>query len=73
MDIHAKKIALTKLLLNTDNASVIQSIKDIFKKVEPSDFWDELSNEEQKEIKQGIKDIEEGKVIDYDTFMVKHR
>ncbi len=73
MDIHAEKIALTKLLLNTDNLTVIQSIRAIFKKEDTVDFWDELSIEEQEEIKKASKEIEEGKTVNYDVFMEKHR
>ena len=32
MNIQAEKIELTKLLLNTENPSIIQAIKDIFTK-----------------------------------------
>ena len=53
MNIQAEKIELTKLLLNTDNPSIIQSIKDIFTKAGPADFWDSLSPEQKNEINEG--------------------
>ncbi|MDC9721468.1 MAG: hypothetical protein PSN34_01680 [Urechidicola sp.] len=73
MNIHAEKIELTKLLLNTDNPTIIQSIKDIFKKAKSSDFWDSLSFEQQKEIKEASLEIEKGETTDYEEFMSKHR
>jgi len=73
MNIQAEKIRLMQLLLNTDNPSIIQSIKDIFNKNKAKDFWDELTLEQQQEIKKGSKEINEGKTTDYDTFMSKHR
>jgi|TARA_R110002072_G_scaffold301171_2_gene480399 predicted transcriptional regulator len=73
MNIQAEKIELAKMLLNTNNPKIIQSIKQIFKKEKSIDFWDELTTEQQAEINQGISDIENGKVIDYDLFMAKHR
>lgn len=73
MDIQAEKIELVKLLLNTNNPKIIQSIKQIFKKENTSDFWDELTSDEQKEIKSAGKEINEGKFSDYDSFMSKHR
>jgi len=73
MNIHAEKIELTKLLLNTDNPTIIQSIKDIFKKAKSSDFWDTLSFEQQKEIKEASLEIENGETTDYEEFMSKHR
>ena len=73
MNIHAEKIELTKLLLNTDNPSIIQSIKDIFTKAKTSDFWDTLSFEQQKEIREASLEIENGEATDYKKFMSKHR
>jgi hypothetical protein len=73
MNIQAEKIELVKLLLSTDNPKIIQSIKQIFKKEKTSDFWNELTSEQQVEIKQAIEEINEGKVTDYDSFMVNHR
>ncbi|QRM88852.1 MULTISPECIES: hypothetical protein [unclassified Lacinutrix] len=72
MDIQAEKIELVKLLLNTDNPKIIESIKQIFKK-EKNDFWDDLSAEQQSEIELGLHQINEGKVTDYETIMKKHR
>lgn len=73
MNIQAEKIELMKLLLNTNNPKIIQSLKQVFKKSETSDFWDELSQEEQNEINNALLEIEEGNVVDYDVFMEKFR
>jgi hypothetical protein len=37
------------------------------------DFWATLSNEQQKDIELGISEINNGKVVDYEAFMKKHR
>ncbi len=73
MNIQAEKIELAKLLLNTDNPKIIQSIKQIFKKEKTADFWDELTPDQKKEIKSAKKQIKEGKSSDYESFMTKHR
>lgn len=73
MNIQAEKIELAKLLLSTNDPKIIQSIKQIFKKEKSTDFWDDLSSEQQAEIIQGITEIQEGKVTDYNSFMVNHR
>lgn len=73
MDIQAEKIELAKLLLNTNNPKIIQSIKQIFKKEKTADFWDELTSDQKKEIKIAKKQIKEGKSSDYESFMSKHR
>lgn len=73
MDIQAEKIELIKLLLSTDNPSILASIKQIFRKEKKSDFWDELTPEQQKEIEQADLEISKGETIDYDAFMSDHR
>lgn len=73
MDIQAEKIQLAKLLLETENPNIIESIKKIFKKNKAIDFWDELSPEQKDEIEKASTEIENGEVTDYDSFMQKHR
>ena len=73
MNIQTEKLELMKLLLNTENPNIIQSIRQIFRKEKTMDFWDELSSEQQSEIKKGSLEIEQGKFSDYDTFLSKHR
>jgi predicted Zn-ribbon and HTH transcriptional regulator len=73
MNIQTEKIELMKLLLNTDNPSIIQSIRQIFRKEKTSDIWDELNSEQQLEIKKGSSEIENGESSDYESFMSKHR
>tara|TARA_R110001592_G_scaffold148471_3_gene373319 strand:+ start:700 stop:918 length:219 start_codon:yes stop_codon:yes gene_type:complete len=72
MDIQAEKIRLVKMLLDTENPKIIESIKKIFKK-EAADFQDDLSIEQRKEIEKASLEIKNGEVMDYDTFMQKHR
>ena len=73
MNIQAEKIELAKLLLNTDNPKIIKSIKQIFKKEKTTDFWEDLSSDQKKEIKEARTQIEQGKTTDYESFMAKHR
>ena len=73
MNIQTEKIELMKLLLNTENPSIIQSIRQIFRKYKAPDFWDELSSEQQLEIKKGSSEIDKGESTDYDSFMSRHR
>ncbi len=73
MDIQAEKIQLAKLLLETENLNIIKSVKKIFKQNKAFDFWDELSLEQKKEIEKASIEIENGEIVDYDSFMQKHR
>ena len=72
MNIQAEKIVLTKMLLETENPKIIESIKEIFKKEQTPDFWDSLSVEQREEIEKASLEIKNGEVTDYDTFMQKH-
>lgn len=73
MNIQAEKIELLKLLLDTNNPKIIQLIKQIFEQEKNADFWDELTVEQQSEIKTATSEIQNGKVTDYDSFMANYR
>lgn len=73
MDMQSEKIQLAKMLLETENPYIIESIKRIFKKNKTVDFWDELSPEQKNEIERASTEIENGELTDYDSFMQKHR
>ncbi|CAM1363564.1 conserved protein of unknown function [Tenacibaculum soleae] len=73
MNIQAEKIQLAKMLLDTQNPKIIESIKNIFKREKTVDFWTELSLEQRVEIEKASIEIESGEVTDYDSFMQKHR
>ncbi|MFE3871563.1 MULTISPECIES: hypothetical protein [Flavobacterium] len=63
MDIQSEKLELIKLLLETNDKSIIESIKNIFKS-EKKDVWKELSPEEQEEIDLGIQEANRGDKVD---------
>ena len=73
MNIQTTKIELVKMILETDNPSILASIKNLFKKSSTVDFWETLSQEQKDAILNGVSDIEDGKVVNYDNFMKKHR
>jgi len=70
MDIQSTKIELVKTILAIENSEFIQKVADFINK-EKVDFWNELNASEQKEIKQGIDDLNNGKRISYDAFLKK--
>ena len=73
MDIHTEKLEILKLVLETDNPKILDSIKNIFKKQGTKDFWDATSKSEKEDILLGIQEIEKGEIVDYEEFMSKHR
>ena len=58
-----------KLLLNTNNSSILESIKQIFKKEKDIYFCDELNQEQQKEIEQAELEIKIGATKSYKSFI----
>lgn len=73
MNIQAEKLKIMKMILETDNPGILESVKKIFQNEYKKDFREYLSPEQQKEIQEGLNEIQEGKVTDYDKFMKKHR
>ena len=61
------------MVLETDNPKILDSIKNIFKKQVPKDFWDAISKSEKDDILSGIQEIEKGEIVDYEELMSKHR
>lgn len=70
MDIQTTKLELLKIILENENSEFIQRVADFIKK-EKIDFWNELSLSEQKEIKNGIKELDNGKRVSYESFLKK--
>ena len=70
MDIQTTKIELVKLILNIDNKSIVEKIFNLIKS-EQSDFWNELSRQEQEEIRLGIKQLDAGRRISFNDFLKK--
>ncbi|MDZ7608715.1 MAG: hypothetical protein U5K79_24730 [Cyclobacteriaceae bacterium] len=73
MNIHAEKLEIVKMILETDNPSILESIKKIFSKNITDDFWQTLSLEQKEDILHGMEELEKGEVVDYEEFLRKHR
>ena len=73
MNLQAEKLEIVKLILETDNPGILKSIKGLLKKVDKSDFWETLTQEQKDEILAGMNDIESGNVIDYQEFIDRFR
>ena len=73
MNIQSEKIEIIKLILETDNPRILESIKGLFNRNKTLDFWETLQQGQKDDILQGINDIENGEIVDYEDFMKKHR
>lgn len=64
MDIQTEKIELAKLILSTDDISLINQIKSLFKNSE-EDWWEELPASVKLGINESIKQADRGEFISY--------
>lgn len=62
-----------KLILETNSPSILESIKGLLNRNKTADFGETLSKDQKDDILQGINEIENGEVVDYEDFMKKHR
>lgn len=72
MNIQAVKMELLKMIINTENASVLEKVMNIFQN-EKQDFWSALSKDDKEDILAGIDDLDKGEKYIYDEVIKKHR
>ena len=72
MNIELEKSALIKLLSETNDESIIASIKKIFT-TEKKDWWDDLTDEQKFEIEESDRQIDRGEFVLYEDLMKKYR
>jgi hypothetical protein len=72
MNIELEKLELMKLLAETNDESVLASIKEIFT-TKKKDGWDELTEEQKFEIEESDRQIDRGEFFLYEDVMAKHR
>ncbi|QQS50213.1 MAG: hypothetical protein IPM71_11505 [Bacteroidota bacterium] len=73
MNIQAEKLEIMRMILETDNPSILDSIKKIFKKQASRDFWETIPQSQKDDILHGMQQIENGDVVDYEDFIKKYR
>ncbi|EKT3957944.1 hypothetical protein JE945_001304 [Flavobacterium psychrophilum] len=72
MNIQLEKLEIIKMLVETNDSFIIESINKIFKS-EKKDSWEELSDEQKIEIEEGERQIEKGEFFYYEDIMKKYR
>ncbi|MFE3847267.1 hypothetical protein ACFX5D_04715 [Flavobacterium sp. LB3P45] len=64
MDIQSEKLDLIKMLLETNDKSIIEAVKDILKS-EKKEAWEKLTPEQQEEINIVIQKENRGDIVDF--------
>lgn len=72
MDIQLEKREVMDILENTDDLSIILAVKKLLTK-KKKDWWDDLTDRQKEEIKEGEIQIERGEFVLYEDMMKKHR
>ena len=70
MDIQLEKIELIKKIANTNDVAVLDAIKSVFASPK-TDFWNELSSEQQLVIEQSIDEYHKNSYSSFDEFISK--
>jgi hypothetical protein len=73
MNIQAQKINLAKMILETDNPSILESVMNIFVKSKQQDFWQTMPDEQKQEIEKGLAEIVSEDIVEYEKVIKKHR
>lgn len=72
MDIEATKLELMQLLLHTQKESLLSKLKKVFEE-EPADWWNEITAEEQEEIRTGISQADKGQYVEHKEVMERFK
>jgi predicted transcriptional regulator len=72
MNLQAEKIQLVKMILSIENKSIVQQIKDVLHSTQ-QDWWNTISKDEQRAIKQGLDELDKGMFKSHKEVMKKYR
>jgi hypothetical protein len=73
MNIQTIKLELVKLILESDNPNLLESVRNLFKIEKQQDFWETLPQDQREEIIAGLDEVKEGELIDFKQFITKHK
>ena len=71
LSLEKRKLSIVERLSETEDIAVILQIENLLN--HNVNFWDSLTDEEKKNIKKGIEDLDAGKRIPYKQFRDKFR
>ncbi len=69
MDIQTLKLNLVSKIINIEKPAILIEINKILQKESNTDWWDDLPEEVQKSILQGMDDAQQGNVFLHDHIM----
>ena len=66
MDIQALKLHLVEKIINTERPSLLVKISKLLQNEKAEDWWNDLPQEVQASIMDGLKDVKEGNIFTHD-------
>lgn len=66
-NIEARKLSIIEYLADLQDEGIIQQIENLIKP--KTDFWEELSPQQQQLIKKGIEDLDNNRRIEFQQFI----
>lgn len=72
MDIQAEKLEIIKMVQETENPDILESVKELLKKELKTDFWDTHPENQKENILLEIEDIDDEETEDFDEFIKKY-
>jgi len=66
MDIRAEKLHLMRMLLETEDISILKKIKTIFESPSKGDIWYEWNETVTKDVEEAITQADSGKLISHE-------
>lgn len=69
MNLQAKKLEIVQLILNTEKPAILKKVEEVLKNEKVTDWWDEISDEEQHAIEKGLEEADRGELIPHEEVM----
>lgn len=73
MNLHAKKLKLVQLILNTEKPAVLEKVEAVFKKEHDADWWDQIGEAEKNAVEEGLAEADQGELIPHKEVMKEVR
>jgi hypothetical protein len=74
MNLQAEKLELMRLILETESETVVKAMKEMLIGTRSDNaVWRSLPRSHREEILEGLREVEQGLVVDYEQFMKAHR
>jgi len=72
MEIDTLKLELIEWLSKVKDLETVELIKNLKDSFDADDWWDDLSDDNKMGVKNGLKDIEEGRIVTHEEVVRKY-